>query len=441
MLAAPGGLRYCLRMLDAFGLRTLTAIAVIFVAGVAIALLDQNLQGGLIVLVGGVAAVLIAAGTGEHPDDLIRHAEQPADRKADPVNIDELIEAIVEPILIVAEGRVGHANLPARTLLGGHIIGEDVRLAIRHPAAAERLTNLRATGNGPINLVGLGTLDQRWEMRVTTMSDGRRVVHLIDQTGSYAAERMRVDFVANASHELRTPLASILGFIETLGDDKAGADAQVRARFLKVVFDEARRMQRLVEDLISLSRIEAEKYRVPATEVDLQRLMEEVHAELADTHDNRGEDLVTDIEAEVPHVIGDRAQLSQVLHNLIGNAMKYGRRGTPVVSRLWKDQTGMVRISVSDEGEGIAPEHLPRLTERFYRVDAGRSRSLGGTGLGLAIVKHIIERHRGRLDITSVVGKGTTASILLPAAPAIATPREALSSKSNVVVTQAARSR
>jgi two-component system phosphate regulon sensor histidine kinase PhoR len=169
--------------------------------------------------------------------------------------------------------------------------------------------------------------------------------------------------------------------------------------------------------------------------------MEEVHAELADTHDNRGEDLVTDIEAEVPHVIGDRAQLSQVLHNLIGNAMKYGRRGTPVVSRLWKDQTGMVRISVSDEGEGIAPEHLPRLTERFYRVDAGRSRSLGGTGLGLAIVKHIIERHRGRLDITSVVGKGTTASILLPAAPAIATPREALSSKSNVVVTQAARSR
>ncbi len=427
-------------MLDTFGLRTLTAIAVIVIAAMAIALIVESLQGGLIVLVGGVAAVLIAAGTGDHAVEAPPPIETPADRRAAPVNVDEMIEAIVEPILIVAEGRVAHANLPARALLGGHIIGEDVRLAIRHPAAAERLTNMRAMSNGPINLVGLGTLDQRWEMRVTTMTDGRRVVHLIDQTGSYAAERMRVDFVANASHELRTPLASILGFVETLSDDKAGADAEVRARFLKVMFDEARRMQRLVEDLISLSRIEAEKYRVPATEVDLHQLMEEVHAELADTHDHRGEDLVTDIEAGVPNVIGDRAQLSQVLHNLIGNAMKYGKRGTPVTSRLWKDQTGMVRISVTDEGEGIAPEHLPRLTERFYRVDAGRSRSLGGTGLGLAIVKHIVERHRGRLDITSVVGKGTTASILLPASPAIATHREAPSSNGNVTVTQAARS-
>ncbi len=427
-------------MLDTFGLRTLTAISVILIAAIAIVLLDQSLQGGLIVLVVGIAAVLIAAGTGDNAAEPSSPVQHVADGRTGPVNIDEMIEAVVEPILIVFDGRVAHANLPARALLGGHIIGEDVRLAIRHPAAAERLTNMRATAQGPINLVGLGTLDQRWEMRVTTMSDGRRVVHLIDQTGSYAAERMRVDFVANASHELRTPLASILGFVETLSDDKAGADPKTRARFLKVMFDEARRMQRLVEDLISLSRIEAEKYRVPATEVDLQQLMDEVHAELADAYDNRGEDLVTDIQADVPHVVGDRAQLSQVLHNLIGNAMKYGKSGTPVVSRLWMDQTGMVRISVSDEGEGIAPEHLPRLTERFYRVDAGRSRSLGGTGLGLAIVKHIIERHRGRLDITSVVGKGTTASILLPSGLPIIAPREAPSSNGNATVTQAARS-
>ena len=427
-------------MLDTFGLRTLTAITVIMIAAIAITLLDQSLQGGLIVLVVGVAAVLIAAGTGEPAAESLSPVQQVADGRASPVNIDEMIEAVVEPILIVFDGRVAHANLPARSLLGGHIIGEDVRLAIRHPAAAERLTNMRATPQGPINLVGLGTLDQRWEMRLTTMSDGRRVVHLIDQTGSYAAERMRVDFVANASHELRTPLASILGFVETLSDDKAGADPKVRARFLKVMFDEARRMQRLVEDLISLSRIEAEKYRVPATEVDLQQLMDEVHAELADAYDNRGEDLVTDIQADMPHVVGDRAQLSQVLHNLIGNAMKYGKSGTPVVSRLWMDQTGMVRISVSDQGEGIAPEHLPRLTERFYRVDAGRSRSLGGTGLGLAIVKHIVERHRGRLDITSVVGKGTTASILLPSGQPISAPRDAPSSNGNATVTQAVRS-
>jgi two-component system phosphate regulon sensor histidine kinase PhoR len=311
---------------------------------------------------------------------------------------------------------------------------------MRHPAAAERLTSGATITNGrPIELVGLGTLDQRWEMHIATIADDRRIVHLIDQTGSYAAERMRVDFVANASHELRTPLASILGFIETLSDDKAGDDPATRARFLKVMFDEARRMQRLIEDLISLSRIEAEKYRVPAADVDLRRLIEEVHAEVADTPDQRGQDVVADIDADVPAVAGDRAQLSQVLHNLIGNAMKYGRPGTPVTVRLWQDQTGMVRLSVSDEGEGIAAEHIPRLTERFYRVDAGRSRSLGGTGLGLAIVKHIIERHRGRLDIASTVGRGTVVSILLPPAappaqPVVAT--DTLSSKSHETVTE-----
>ncbi len=173
-------------------------------------------------------------------------------------------------------------------------------------------------------------------------------------------------------------------------------------------------MQRLVEDLISLSRIEAEKYRLPDRAVDLAALIGEVRTELHDGQDGRG-DIVADIEADVPPVAGDQAQLSQVLHNLIGNAKKYGRAGAPVSVRLWRDQTNMVRISVADQGDGIAPEHIPRLTERFYRVDPGRSRAAGGTGLGLAIVKHIVERHRGRLDIASTVGKGTTVTILLPA--------------------------
>ena len=213
---------------------------------------------------------------------------------------------------------------------------------------------------------------------------------------------------------MRTPLASILGYIETLADEKAGADADVRGRFLKIMFDEARRMQRLVEDLISLSRIEAEKYRLPDRAVDLTELIAEVRSELFDAADARSADIAADIDLGVPAVAGDRAQLSQVLHNLIGNAMKYGRPGTPVTVRLWSDAAGMVRISVADEGDGIAPEHIPRLTERFYRVDPGRSRAAGGTGLGLAIVKHIVERHRGRLDIASTLGKGTTFSVLLP---------------------------
>jgi two-component system phosphate regulon sensor histidine kinase PhoR len=328
-----------------------------------------------------------------------------------------VLEGIVEPVLVIADGRVEEANAAARELLGHHILGQDVRLAIRHPAAAERLTAPPGAGvSGPINLVGLGTLDQRWELRVTDIPDGRRVVHLIDQTGSYAAERMRVDFVANASHELRTPLASILGFAETLSEDD-GADPAMRQRFLKVMVDEARRMQRLVEDLISLSRIEAEKYRLPDAAVDLAALLEEVTSELIDTGDSRATDIAIELADDVPAVPGDRVQLSQALHNLIGNAMKYGRPGTPVAIKLWRYSNSMARLSVGDEGDGIAPEHIPRLTERFYRVDSGRSRAVGGTGLGLAIVKHVVERHRGRLDIASQVGRGTVVTILLPAEP------------------------
>ncbi|WP_010187094.1 ATP-binding protein [Sphingomonas sp. PAMC 26605] len=401
-------------MLQGFGSRTITAIGLIVVAAIAVFLLAGDLQPALVTLVGGIAAALVATGTGDGPIETPR--QLPATPALSPPATQEVIEAIVEPVLIVAEGRVTHANAVALGLLGKHIVGEDVRVAIRHPGAAERLAGPPAASpQGPTNLVGLGTLDQHWEMHVSRAEGGQRIVQLVDRTGNYAAERMRVDFVANASHELRTPLASILGYIETLGDDKAGEDAQVRGRFLKIMFDEARRMQRLVEDLISLSRIEAEKYRLPDRAVDIGGLIGEVRSELLDAQDKRSADIVADIDLSVPPVAGDRAQLSQVLHNLIGNAMKYGRAGTPVTVKLWRDPAGMVRISVTDEGEGIAPEHIPRLTERFYRVDPGRSRAAGGTGLGLAIVKHIIERHRGRFDVASVVGKGTTVTILLPA--------------------------
>jgi two-component system phosphate regulon sensor histidine kinase PhoR len=364
----------------------------------------------LVTLVGGTAAVLAAAGTSETAVD---EAPTPPPTEPPVTGLSDVLEAIVEPILIVTGGTVAQANAPARALLGGHIVGQDVRLAIRHPAAAERLVGpLDAGASAPIDLVGLGTLDQRWQMRVVQSAPsngtpGQRIVHLIDQTGNYAAERMRVDFVANASHELRTPLASILGYIETLSDE-AGDDPGIRNRFLTIMDTEARRMQRLVEDLISLSRIEAEKYRLPDRAVDLAALIAEVRAELA------GSDVVLDIAPAVPAVAGDRVQLSQMLHNLIGNGIKYGAPGTSVAVTLRQDRTGMVRLAVADQGDGIAPEHIPRLTERFYRVDAGRSRAAGGTGLGLAIVKHIVERHRGRLDIASVVGTGTTVSILLP---------------------------
>ena len=410
-------------MTHRFGLRSLLGILAALVAAIAVFVITGDVTGALVALVGGIVVVLLMMGAAD------TNVPAPADTEAVPpsAQLAPVLEAIVEPVLVIANGRVEEANGPAREVLGNHITGQDVRLAIRHPAAAERLTAPPGTGSSePINLVGLGTLDQRWELRVTDLPDGRRVAHLIDQTRSYAAERMRVDFVANASHELRTPLASILGFAETLADG-AGDDPAMRERFLKVMADEARRMQRLVEDLISLSRIEAEKYRLPDASVDLGDLMSEVHSELMDGADGRASDIVCDIAANVPPVGGDRAQLSQALHNLIGNAMKYGRAGTPVTVRLWRDANNMVRLSVADEGDGIAPEHIPRLTERFYRVDSGRSRALGGTGLGLAIVKHIVERHRGRLDIASQVGRGTVVTILLPMA---------VSSKGNATVTE-----
>ena len=398
-------------MLTGFGLRTFWAIIVAGGASVAVFAIGNSIQEGLVALVGGIAAALVAAGTG---DAVPAATEQNPPAVA--ALLAETLDIIVQPVLLVRDGRVVLANRAARALLGDHIVDEDVRVAIRHPAAAETLSSTAALGDTqPIELVGLGTRDQRWEMRVGETPDGERIVHLIDQTGNYAAERMRVDFVANASHELRTPLASILGFIETLSDE-AGEDPAIRARFLKVMDDEAKRMLRLIEDLISLSRIEAEKYRVPDTPIDLAVLVDDVRAELTDGAGNRGRDLVATIDLGVPPVSGDRVQLSQMLHNLVGNAMKYGRAGTPVTITLTSDEGGMVRLSVRDEGDGIAAVHIPRLTERFYRADAGRSRSLGGTGLGLAIVKHIVERHRGRLDIASQVGVGTTVAVTLPPA-------------------------
>ncbi|MBO9622506.1 MAG: ATPase [Sphingomonas sp.] len=392
-----------------FGTRTLLALGVAALAAIAALLITGDVQACLAVLVCTTAAVLIAAGAGEAEPS---PAAAPAAGHYGEPPLDEILEAVAEPLLVIGENHVAAANGAARELLGQHILGEDVRVAIRHPAAAERLMNPGEGAPGaPIHLVGLGTRDQRWEMRVRGLEDGRQIVHLVDRTGSYAAERMRVDFVANASHELRTPLASLLGYVETLLDD-AGDDPDTRRRFLKIMNDEARRMQRLVDDLISLSRIEAEKYRAPDQSVDLARLIEEVRLELSGSA--RAADLVTHV-ADVAPVRGDRTQLSQLLHNVIGNAMKYGREGTPVTLVLAPEGDSMVRFAVSDEGEGIPPAHLPRLTERFYRVDSGRSRSLGGTGLGLAIVKHVVERHRGRLDIASTVGKGTTVTILLPA--------------------------
>ena len=320
-----------------------------------------------------------------------------------------------DPLLGVADNIVAIANDAAIRLLGRHIVGADIRTAIRHPAAAEWLSRI---GDGPlstVNLVDFPRPGQRWTMRVAALSGGQCIVMLSDHSAIDAADRMRSDFVANASHELRTPLAAILGYVETLQDMNGDTDAPTRSRFLSIIHREAGRMQQLVIDLLSISRVEADRFRRPTTPVDLAAIVQTSVAQLRDSEQPRAKDIVAVLGDAPQPMLGDGAQLGQLAHNIISNAMKYGHPGTPVTVELVREGS-RVRLSVSDEGDGIAPDHLPRLTERFYRVDEARSRSVGGTGLGLAIVKHISERHQGQLDIESELGKGTTVSVTFPLA-------------------------
>jgi two-component system, OmpR family, phosphate regulon sensor histidine kinase PhoR len=321
-----------------------------------------------------------------------------------------ILNLIDLPALLIERGLISFANPAALQLLGGHIVGQDVRLAIRYPAAVELLASGR---NGRIRVGGLSVRGSIWEMASNGLEDGTRLVTLHDLSVQVSVARAHADFVANASHELRTPLAAILGYVETLSDPKADGEPATRARFLGIIAREARRMEALVEDLMSLSRIEAVKHEVPEDRIDLVRLVRQITAEAGE-----GAALSVETNRAEAMVAGDNGQLAQALRNLVENALKYGKPDGPVRVVIEASETGWLAIAVHDEGEGIAPEHLPRLTERFYRAYAGRSRQAGGTGLGLSIVKHIVERHRGRFDIASRPGQGTTASIMLPLAEA-----------------------
>jgi two-component system phosphate regulon sensor histidine kinase PhoR len=231
---------------------------------------------------------------------------------------------------------------------------------------------------------------------------------------------MRADFVANVSHELRTPLASLIGFVETLRGPAAD-DPPAQQRFLEIMAEQGARMNRLIDDLLSLSRIELTEHQTPSEPLNVADLVESMVAGFEPRLAQRKVRLALGIEKELPLVAGDADQMAQVLQNLLDNALKYGRDGGVLTLDVgvakpgdrWPTRRGIV-IAVGDQGAGIAREHLPRLTERFYRADKGRSRAVGGTGLGLAIVKHIVNRHRGQLLIESEEGKGTLVSVWLP---------------------------
>jgi two-component system phosphate regulon sensor histidine kinase PhoR len=242
------------------------------------------------------------------------------------------------------------------------------------------------------------------------------VLLLHDLTVVKRSEQMRADFVANASHELRTPLAAVTGFIETLRGH-AKDDAVAREQFLEIMATEAGRMRRLINDLLSLTRIEMNEHVKPEGRIALEGVVRQAAAALKPLAAQDGITVTVKAEPEMPPVIGDQDELVQLFQNLIHNAIKYGRENGLVEIAIGQASGGQLFVTVRDDGEGISPNAIPRLTERFYRVDVKRSREKGGTGLGLAIVKHIISRHQGRLSIESKLGEGSAFTVFLPAAP------------------------
>ncbi|MBB4210556.1 two-component system phosphate regulon sensor histidine kinase PhoR [Rhodothalassium salexigens DSM 2132] len=347
-----------------------------------------------------------------------------------------VVEGVADPLLLLSPDKeIRVANRAARQLFGDHIEGRAVALHLRDPAALEAIDEAIELGASARLEVAFSRPADRTHVvsiaRVENHSTAQPrllgfnepdfyiVVTFHDITQAKLAEQMRVDFVANASHELRTPLSSLIGFIETL-ESMDERDPEAQARFLSIMHSEADRMVRVIDDLLSLSRIELDRHVQPRGRVDLARLIDDVLKSQTHDAEARHMTLEADLPGDLPAVRGDRDQLFQVFQNLVRNAIKYANEGSTVtvrgrpLDRVPESGEPGASVQVIDRGEGIPEEHLPRLTERFYRVDTARSRRIGGTGLGLAIVKHIVTRHRGNLTIASTLGQGTTVTVSLP---------------------------
>ena len=335
---------------------------------------------------------------------------------------ERVIDALPEALFVLdARRRIMHANLAAEDIFGDELAGRDLAQVLRNPRLLKAVETCLADG-------------QRSETEIEIMSPVvrtleahvRRLPHqgaggeallltLQDFTAIRRAEQMRVDFVANVSHELRTPLTSLGGFVETM-QTVAKDDPAAQERFLAIMATETLRMNRLVEDLLSLSRIELEEHTPPEDPVALRPIIESVMDLLAPVVAEYRTTVSLELPDDLPPVTGDADQLAQVVRNLLENAVKYGRAGgcVQIRARIQGRQGSQIALAFQDDGEGIPRDMQYRLTERFFRVEKARSRKVGGTGLGLAIVKHIVNRHRGRLQIESDVGKGSTFTVHLP---------------------------
>ncbi len=377
-------------------------LAVVTCAALMLLKLDAALAIAVLLVWSGT--LLVAAGRPPDPPRIKIKQKLSLD------SVSDLIEHATTPIMVADRNTITLANRAARQMLGPHMTGQDVRVALRQP---EAISLLAEDTSGSAIVRGLVRRGDIWQINRQVIDDRMALLELINQTAEADISRAHTDFVANASHELRTPLAAILGYVETLQEGGGEIDSPTAQKFLGIIEREAKRLQSLISDLMSLSRVEAEKHDLPRDLIDLAPLVERAAHDAAGSVNDERLHLTI---ATTPQVRGDLAQLEQVVRNLVDNAFKYGSPGTPVEVTLDLAREREARITVVDKGEGIAPEQLPHLTRRFYRTDPGRSRASGGTGLGLAIVKHIVERHRGRLDITSQLGEGTRVIVRLPIA-------------------------
>ncbi|MBS1167308.1 MAG: phoR 2 [Proteobacteria bacterium] len=358
-------------------------------------------------------------------------ADRLAVRRWPDIGMKLLLDGMEEPAFLTdAEGTLRYQNAAAAAEFGPARMGDPLAFRLRVP---EILDAVQRAGNGevlpPVRFVERGASERHFVVRCSPLRlprpEPRRrpdfvLLRFRDESEAVRLDRMRSDFIANASHELRTPLASLTGFIETLLGP-ARRDEANRERFLAIMLEQARRMGRLIDDLTSLSRLEMKAHVRPTGDVDLAEVLPAVVDMLAPVAAARQVTVVVEESVANASIAGDRDELTQVFANLVENAVKYGRDAGRIVLGLAEeagdDGRPGFRVSVTDDGPGIAAEHLPRLTERFYRVDAARSREQRGTGLGLAIVKHIVNRHQGRLVIRSEVGSGTTVNVWLPRRP------------------------
>lgn len=393
-------------------------------AGAVSAILAALDEPALLIFASVLAIIVVYALIVEALRDPVEDGEPVEDTPLPPGFGRVLLEQMPLALMVISpKGRVVYGNQAAYNLLPNLTVGSHFVNLFRAPDFVDAVN--AAINDGESSNVSFTTTHGReryFETRVGLLPEGsefgnsvQAIVEVEDRTRYRQAENMRSDFIANASHELRTPLASVIGYIETL-QGHAKNDPAAREKFLDIMGKQAARMQRLVDDLMSLGRIEMNAHIPPDEECDVFEVAREAVSALLPLQERYKVRISCNLRNEALEIIGDRDQLNQVFINLIDNAMKYAGDGAIEVFAAVPDPKygRMVGITVKDYGQGIAPKHLHRLTERFYRVNATLSRNKGGTGLGLAIVKHIINRHQGALQIRSNLDEGSTFTVWLP---------------------------